>query len=232
MWIIGHRGAAGTVPENTLASVQHALHCEADWIEIDVRLAAGNIIVLHDETVDRTTNGAGRVDDKDFDSLRALDAGGGERIPLLGEVIELIDATAGLNIEIKQNGIVAAVNAICTEHMDRNEAWRDRFMLSSFLPEVVAALAHEPPAHCLVAVLSDRDPYEHLQQALRQRAYSLNIALALLDENIVAEAHAAGLKLLVFTVNTEADIERCLAIGVDGIFTDHPARALRIRDAQ
>ena len=101
MWIIGHRGAAGTAPENTLLSITRALNFSVDWIEIDIRMVDNTIILLHDENLDRTTNGSGSVYDYGLAALRTLDAGNGEKIPLLTEVLNLIDAKAGINIEIK-----------------------------------------------------------------------------------------------------------------------------------
>jgi glycerophosphoryl diester phosphodiesterase len=83
MWVIGHRGAAGKWPENTLLSIQHAISYGVDWVEIDVRSIDGEIIVMHDDTLDRTTNGTGFIDAHSLASLRSFDAGRGERIPLL-----------------------------------------------------------------------------------------------------------------------------------------------------
>src|SRR4029453_18194831 len=98
---IGHRGACGHEPENTLRSIRRALELRVDGIEIDVRLAGGELVVLHDARVDRTTNGHGYVFRKSLRELRLLDAGKGERIPTLREVFETVDRHAFINVELK-----------------------------------------------------------------------------------------------------------------------------------
>ena len=116
MLIIGHRGACGLEPENTLRSVQRAMDLGVDMVEIDIYEHEGRLIVMHDETLDRTTNGVGKYSDYSLDHLRKLDAGKGERIPYLEEVIELTRDKVGLNIEIKGRGVVPLLDQ--TIHSD------------------------------------------------------------------------------------------------------------------
>ena len=104
MLMIGHRGAMGCAPENTLLSIHKAIELGADWVEIDVHCVADKLLVIHDETVDRTTNGRGKLIDYSFEELRALDAGLGQRIPTLQEVLEVTVGKVGLNIELKGLG--------------------------------------------------------------------------------------------------------------------------------
>src|SRR5690625_6609337 len=112
--IIAHRGASGNAPENTLAAFQLAVEEGADGIELDVHLSKdGELVVIHDDTLDRTTNGTGRVQDKDLDELKTYDAGSwfdskfaSERIPLLQEVIDILPDDVFLNVEIKNSPTV------------------------------------------------------------------------------------------------------------------------------
>ncbi|TDJ63990.1 MAG: glycerophosphoryl diester phosphodiesterase [Proteobacteria bacterium] len=226
MWIIGHRGAAGTWPENTLLSIGHALDYGVDWIEIDIRMVDNTFIVLHDEMLERTTDGFGSLYRYSLSALRRLDAGHGERIPLLTEVMDLIDARAGLNIEIKQSGLTQALVALSKDYIARQPKWRGRLMLSSFAGEIMMELSAAVPAGCLLGALSDDGTDESLHSALKIGAFSLNISLQALSIALVQQAHNQGLKILVYTVNDHADITRCCECAVDGIFTDFPQRAI------
>src|SRR6056297_2287931 len=102
---IGHRGAMGYEPENTLRSFKKAIELNVDMVELDVYVcSSGELVVIHDDKVDKTTNGKGYVSEKSFDELRKLDAGMGEKIPTLQEVLDLIDKRAKVNIELKGKG--------------------------------------------------------------------------------------------------------------------------------
>jgi glycerophosphoryl diester phosphodiesterase len=226
MWIIGHRGAAGTTPENTLASIADALNCGVDWIEIDVRMIDDTIIVLHDETLDRTTDGSGSVYKHSLAELRSLDAGKGEKIPLLTEVMQLIDARAGLNIEIKQHDVVDSLVTLIKPFIKQQPAWRDRLMFSSFMPKVMSQLSAVSTSGCLIGALSEANKGNAIPFATGLNAYSVNIPLKQLSQSMVYMAHERGLKVLVYTVNNVADIRRCYELSVDGIFTDFPDRSI------
>lgn len=108
MICFGHRGACGHEPENTLRSVRRALELGADGIEVDVHLADGRLVVIHDDTLNRTTNGTGPVAEKSFACLRSLNAGQGERIPTLEEVFDTVNRRAIVNIELKGLGTAGA----------------------------------------------------------------------------------------------------------------------------
>ncbi len=101
LFCFGHRGARGHEPENTLRSVRQALELGANGIEVDVHPADGRLVVIHDDTLNRTTNGAGLVAEKTFSYLRSLDAGQGERIPTLEEVFDVVNRRAVINVELK-----------------------------------------------------------------------------------------------------------------------------------
>lgn len=109
---IGHRGAAGHAPENTLLSIQQAIELGADWVEIDVHSVGNNLLVIHDDRLERTTNGRGKLRKRDIETLRALDAGEGEKIPFLSEVLKTVQNRVGLNIELKGKGTAEPVHRL------------------------------------------------------------------------------------------------------------------------
>ena len=108
--VIGHRGARGHAPENTLLAIDTAIRLGADWVEIDAQHHDGELWLMHDLTLERTTNGRGLLTAHSADALRALDAGSGEIIPTLPEALDLIEQRVGVNVELKSwNGCAAAV---------------------------------------------------------------------------------------------------------------------------
>lgn len=226
MWVIGHRGAAGTHPENTLASIRAAIASGADWVEIDIRLVGQTLVVIHDDHVDRTTSGTGSVYGYSLDELRALDAGNGEAIPLLEEVLDLIDGRIGLNIEIKQTGLIEPLERALVSRLESQANWHGRILVSSFLASPMQALSAKLPDGCLLAALSDGTARETLELALSINAFSLNVSLRELSPDVVRMAKDHGLRVLVYTVNELVDVGRCAELEVDGIFTDFPARAI------
>ncbi|MDZ7686139.1 MAG: glycerophosphodiester phosphodiesterase family protein [Gammaproteobacteria bacterium] len=128
---IGHRGAMGYRPENTLPAFELALAMGCPWVELDVHLCEDERIVIHDDSLERTTNGTGRVSGVELDDPRSLDAGDGARVPTLAEVIEFIDGRAGINIELKGKGTGPAVSRLLTDYCE-SAHHPDEFLLSSF----------------------------------------------------------------------------------------------------
>lgn len=225
MLVIGHRGAAGHAPENTLASVRHAIACGVDAVEIDVCLLEDALIVLHDDTLDRTTNGHGPYKDMRLADLRALDAGQGEPIPLLEEVIALTCGRIGLNIEVKEAGIAAQVVTAALVATAAHRAWRAQILLSSFDIATSAALADLRGTMAL-GLLYEEAFDAALARALTLGARSLHMSLATLNARDVARARARGLQVYVYTVNDDEALARCRAAQVDGVFSDYPDRIL------
>lgn len=223
MLVIGHRGAAGHAPENTLASVRHAIACGVDAVEIDVCLLEDALIVLHDDTLDRTTNGHGPYKDMRLADLRALDAGQGEPIPLLEEVIALTCGRIGLNIEVKEAGIAAQVVTAALVATAAHRAWRAQILLSSFDIATSAALADLRGTMAL-GLLYEEAFDAALARALTLGARSLHMSLATLNARDVARARARGLQVYVYTVNDDEALARCRAARVDGVFSDYPDR--------
>lgn len=220
----GHRGARGHAPENTLLSLERGIELGADWLEFDVqRHAGGELILLHDMRVDRTTNGHGRIDQLSFAALRALDAGQGEQIPTLGEALDLIGLRAGVNVELKSfGGTGVAVADVLQRHVAAG--WPAKhFLVSSFhLPELQAFKQAAPDIP--VAVLVCGVPLDWARAAIELGAAALNIDAEFADPQLIAAAQRHGLRVYAYTVNEPEDMRALRALGVDGVFTDYPER--------
>jgi glycerophosphoryl diester phosphodiesterase len=222
MAIIGHRGASGYEPENTLAAFEKALSLGVDMIELDVYvLETGQLVVIHDEKVDRTTNGTGYVEEFTYKQLRSLDAGKGQKIPTLREVLDLIHKRVPVNIELKGEGTAQPVAATIREYVDEKGWLPEQFRVLSFnhdeLKRFVARMPH----------IQAGASYEGNLDGFAADARSMGATLTVVESEFlkpkdVAAAHAAGLEVLVYTVNTPRDARRLKRMQVDGIFSDYP----------
>lgn len=216
--LIGHRGACGYEPENTLISFERAIASGCLWMELDVYAVENELIVIHDDWLERTTNGTGRVMDASLAYLRSLDAGKGERIPLLSEVIDKVDHRAGINIELKGPDTAKPVTALLDSYCGRG--WqRDEFLLSSFDHD---ELAKADPRYRRGVLFSRQADYFTVADKLD--AWSVNLSRKLVTQSLVDGAHERGLKVLVYTVNKPEEMIGMQQMGVDGIFTDYPDR--------
>jgi len=218
--IFGHRGAPGLPRhgENTCASFRKALDAGANGLEFDVRRCRdGQIVVIHDETIDRTTNGRGRVRDLTFEQLGQFDAGSGENIPLLADVLDQFGSRCLLNIELKDPGIAVDVKKLV---LDRH--LEDAVLVSSFEWEELAPLTKEIP----IALLSSKSR-GLTQSATNLGATAIHPRRDIVTRRLVNSAHDAKLSVHVWTVNDPAELAHFQAMGVDGIFTDFPERCNR-----
>lgn len=218
---IGHRGACGHEPENTLRSIRRALELGVDGIEIDVRLARGELVVLHDASVDRTTDGRGYVFRKSLDELRPLDAGKGERIPTLREVFETVDRRAFINVELKGRLTARPARILIDEFFSQRNWTREHVLISSFRR---TELRHFVNSGIPIGLLVGRPTRFYYLPARRLGAWSINVALRHVSPAFIHDAHARGFKVLVYTVNDMADIARMRQWQVDGVFSDFPER--------
>ncbi|MEN6317947.1 MAG: glycerophosphodiester phosphodiesterase family protein [Syntrophaceae bacterium] len=216
-----HRGASGHEPENTVSAVEKAVCLGADWIEVDVYAVEGELIVIHDERLERTTNGTGRVMDKSFAYLRSLDAGNGQRIPTLREVFDCVDRRAGINIELKCPGTEELTVSLISEYIHRKGLHYDQIIVSSFNHHNLLIVRKRDP-HIIIGIVIG-GLHRHYKRCARQcAAYSVHPRVDLVNEEFVRNAHHCGLKVFAYTVNHTDDIARLESLGVDGIFTDFP----------
>ncbi|MGH8441481.1 MAG: glycerophosphodiester phosphodiesterase [Nevskiaceae bacterium] len=223
--VIAHRGARGHAPENTLAAFDKALELGASWVELDVQLHADQLWVFHDTRLERCTNGSGWMVDHKPEALRKLDAGGGQRIPFLHEVLDRIARRASVNVELKSAGGTAAeVATVLRGYLAQGWA-PEQFLVSSFhLPELREFKRRMPEIP--LGVLLCGVPLNLAAAATQLGAQVVSLDRDFADPELIANAHERGMKVYVFTVNERDDLARFRALGVDGVFTDYPDRAL------
>ncbi len=227
---IGHRGAMGHAPENTLLSFRKALSLGAGFVETDVYYVDNHLLVFHDDRLERTTNGSGYLMDQDFRYLRSLDAGRGERIPTLREVFETVGLKAGVNVELKGPGTARPVVDLITEL--RNEGWPDHLILVSSFNHRELETVHRLDPSVRLGALMAALPVDDAAFAGALGAWSVHMAREFVDRRFVDDAHGRGLKVFVFTVDHPEDIRRMAALGVDGVFTNYPDRVLARHPSQ
>jgi glycerophosphoryl diester phosphodiesterase len=228
--LIAHRGNSSAAPENTLAAVRSALALEIapDLCEIDVhRSADGALVVIHDDTLDRTAGVAGKVADLPLAQLRRHPVGfaarfgeqfAGEPLPILSEVLGLLEGTdTDLMIEIKVRGVGAEIARLLAR---RGEL--DRHLIASFDPGVVVDASMAVPRVRTLLLRGESDP-EELELARRMGVDVLGVSERSLTPEAVQRAHEHGLELWVYTVNDTARATELLDWGVDGLITDRPA---------
>jgi glycerophosphoryl diester phosphodiesterase len=221
---IGHRGAKGYEPENTLVSFQKALDMQADGIELDVHLSGdGEIIVIHDETVDRTTNGKGFVNALSLRELKAFRINGKYEIPTLKEVFDLVNQDCFINIELKCFEATDKVVSLIEKYV-ATKGWKyDRFLVSSFdwnALQQVAFLNDKIP----IGVLTETDLDLALAFAKFIQAKSIHPHFHLLTKENTAHIQKKGFQVFPWTINEVEDIQKIKTFNVNGIITDFPNR--------
>lgn len=213
---IGHRGASGHAPENTLKAFQKAIDMGCHWVELDVYAVEGELLVIHDDDVDRTTDGSGAVMSLSFEQLRSLDAGDGEKIPTLKEVMDLCRGKAAINIEFKGPETAEPVNELLAR--ERVNGWSPaNIAISSFDHRELAKA--DPDFHRGALFYKEAD---YLAKATELKAFSINLSGKLVNPAIVEKAHSAGFEVWVYTVNTREDMQTLKDMGVDAVFTNYP----------
>jgi glycerophosphoryl diester phosphodiesterase len=227
--VIAHRGASGERPENTLAAYRLAVAQRADMIEIDLhRSRDGVIAITHDETLGHL-GGHGEIADASWDEIRALDAGGGERVPSLPEVLDEFGAQIPFNLELKvsSRGPYPGLEAATLAEVERRDLLA-RTLFSSFYDPVLAELRRQREAARIALLISRRSDAAWPRRARSLGAEALNPELALVTPELVRAAHGEGLAVYVYTVDPLDEMRRMRDLGVDGLFTNHPERMRRL----
>jgi len=232
--IYGHRGASGNYPENTMLSFQKALEQGADGLELDVHPTKdGEIVVIHDETLERTTNGKGFVKDTTLAELKKLDAGLGQEIPTLTEVLQLLSGTdTEINIELKTyllnySGIENQVLSTVKQHGQGTKV-----VYSSFHLPTLLRLKKLDSSTNIAWLLGGQFPLPHPDDYINELGLE---ALHLGKDMLLARPeHYSDIfeKIRVWTVNDEAEIKKFLELGVGAIVTDFTERAVSCYDIQ
>ncbi|NCP65778.1 MAG: glycerophosphodiester phosphodiesterase [Paraglaciecola sp.] len=224
MLIFAHRGASAYAPENTLAAIRKALELKVDGIEIDVHQVEQGLVVIHDRWVHRTTNGKGQLRDHSLASLQTLDAGLGEHVPSLLQVLQLIAGRCLLNIEIKGVNDLSLLQEHIEIAVEKYHFSLDQIIVSSFDHHLLRALKTTLP-RVKIGALTATKPIDYAAFAQTLQAYSVNADVSFLDEAFVADAHQRGLKVYVYTVDEPADLLELTQWGVDGVFSNAPDKA-------
>lgn len=216
---IGHRGAAGHAPENTLAAIRKGIELGVDFVEIDVRCTADGILVaLHDATVNRTTNGKGPIDRLSLRAVKALDAGNGECVPTLEEVLSLVSGRTGLMLELKVKG--AAQKAV--EAVQKAE-FKDPLIYASFQHEELRIIRSVDAEASLMALFG-RLPQASVARAMKYSPSHVGLRHDTVTRRLVEAFHDEDLLVFVYTTDTIREIQRAISAGVDGIISNVPER--------
>lgn len=235
--VVAHRGDKTFAPENTLSAFKQAAWKGADAIEFDVKLTAdGQVIVLHDQTVDRTTNGTGNVSKLPLAALRDLDAGvqfpgqfPGERIPTLAEVFETVGKRIYMNIELTNYSTPNDTLVPKVVEQVKRQGLQERVFFSSFFTRNLRkARLLQPEVPRGLLTLPGLMGLWGRTFGWRGEYAALNPYMTDVKTDLVERIHAAGKQVNVWTVNSEEDIKCMIGLGVDGIITDNPVLALRL----
>jgi len=222
--VIGHRGSPLRAPENTVPSYLKAIEEGADFIEVDVRTTRdGELVIMHDSTVDRTTNGRGRVADMSLSEVKSLDAGSwfseeysGTRVPTLSEVLELARGKVGVVIELKVPGIETKV----LEAVKRAGMIDDVIVLSSHWYSIKLFRQLEPRIPGLADM--PQPTIDKIREVLNYSANIISFHKKDLSSELVKYAHRKGLLVNSWPINTREELEKCLKTDIDFITTDNP----------
>jgi glycerophosphoryl diester phosphodiesterase len=239
--VIAHRGASSYAPENTFAAFRLASDMGVDAVEVDARLTRdGRVVVHHDRTLDRTTTGSGVLAEHTLEQIQQLDAGrkfdprfAGERVPTLDEVLAEIGDKVLINVDLTYYGGARDALPEAAASVVRSAGQQRRVLFSSFYPQTLRRTRRLAPE--IATALLTRAKWSRFRRAL-YRQMAPGIAVHPEDEMVTAELieqeHVRGQRVNVWTVNDADRIRKLLAWGVDGVITDIPDVALRLRDEQ
>ncbi len=224
--VVSHAACGGHAPENTLAGVRKALELKAEGIEVDVQTSADGVpVLMHDLTVDRTTNGSGELAKLSLEQLRILDAGG-EPVPTLSEVLQIIGGRALLVIEIKRPGTESLIANVIRDSHSLGDV-----MVWSFFPQALDAMrVAEPriPGALLLAADSLSRWPEARERALRLGLQGVSVFFSGVNEQLASDCKRSGLALYAWTADRSGDIVHLIELGIDGICTNFPDRAVAL----
>lgn len=219
---IAHRGAKAYEPENTLQAFQKALDLHSDGIELDVHLSSdGHIIVIHDETIDRTTNGKGLVNTFSLSELKSFLIDEKYQIPTLNEVFDLVDKKCLINIELKGLGTAPKVVRLIEEYISEKKWNYNNFIISSFEWNMLQETSSLNP-NIPTGVLTEENIDTALAFAENIKAKAIHPDFQLLNKDNVQQIQEKGFLVFPWTVNSEEDIQKVKSYKVNGIISDNP----------
>jgi glycerophosphoryl diester phosphodiesterase len=222
MLSIGHRGAMGHEPENTLLSIRKAIALGVDGVEIDVYNLEDNLVVIHDRDLSRTTNGTGYLENSSFSYVRSLDAGKGEQVPTLKEVFETVDRQVIVNIELKGSNTAKLVVDLIQNYLNLGWSYSD-FVVSSFNHDELNQVKAISP-NIITGMLIYGLPWQYLASAQQLQADLVILHLDYVTYELIESVQKQGLRVWVYTVNQPDDLKLMRTLGADAIFTNYPER--------
>lgn len=218
---IGHRGAGGHAPENTLIAIERGIALHAHLVEFDVRATSdGQLVLLHDATLNRTTNGHGPIADQFWNDVKQLTGGDGQPLPLLADALRMASGRCGVMIEIKVEGISKQVCRTVQE-----VRFSGPVIYASFLHDELLAILRENHQAQTMALI-EAVPVNRTAFATDAQATHVGVAFETLTSSFLKSLHDHSFQVFVYTVNDPADIQTAKAMGVDGITSDYPERLL------
>lgn len=239
--VVAHRGSSGSAPENTIAAFEMALESGAEIIECDVRLTReGEVVVFHDRTLNRTTNGKGPVGERTLEELKKLDAGSwfsskfrGERIPTLMEVLHLLNGRGLLNIELKADFREHRTNVYLKERVlkaVKESGAEERVFLASFNHTLMREIKNQHPRFFTAVIYKAMRDFASRPSRLVSRAHADVFVCGRWwsRRNFLRDLHDHQIPFFVYTINGEREAERMKQLGVDGVITNYPDVVVRV----
>ncbi|MBB1296135.1 MULTISPECIES: glycerophosphodiester phosphodiesterase family protein [Pseudoalteromonas] len=223
MKVFAHRGASGDFPENTKSAILEALKVGVDGIEVDIQSSFDDYMVIHDSWLDRTTSGKGRVSNFTAHELSKLDAGNGEKIPTLQQLFDWNNNKSLLNIELKHTFALERFVALLEQNIEAKKISKTNILVSSFDHHQLQWLKNKLP-WLKIGALTSSIPINYAKFASDLNAYSVHADKTFINKAFAEDAKKRGLKIYAYTVDREEDIALMLEYGIDGIFTNYPAR--------
>ena len=223
MKVFAHRGASGDFPENTKSAILEALKVGVDGIEVDIQSSLDDYMVIHDSWLDRTTSGKGRVSNFTAHELSKLDAGNGEKIPTLQQLFDWNNNKSLLNIELKHTFALERFVAQLEQNIEAKKISKNNILVSSFDHHQLQWLKNKLP-WLKIGALTSSIPINYAKFASDLNAYSVHADKTFINKAFAEDAKKRGLKIYAYTVDREEDIALMLEYGIDGIFTNYPAR--------
>lgn len=222
--VIGHRGACGHAPENTLLSFETAIQLGVDVVELDVRLCkSGELIVMHDALIDRTTNGKGLVSELTLEELSQYRGPSDQIIPTLEQVIDLVNQRCVINIELKGPNTAKPVSELIDSYVkNKGFSYKDFFVSSFNHPELLHF--HKLAPQVKMGAIMEAIPVNYAAFVEEAQADCAVFCHDAINQDLVDDAHRRNKKVFVYTVNTKTDIQSMRDLKVDGIISNYPDR--------
>ncbi|QFU03828.1 Glycerophosphoryl diester phosphodiesterase [Pseudoalteromonas sp. THAF3] len=227
MKVFAHRGASGNHPENTQIAIESALSVGVDGIEVDLQSCLDDYVIIHDTWLDRTTSGQGKVNKTPLAEIQRYDAGQGQRVPGLQDMIDWIGNKTLLNLELKHTFSLDKLVATLEHNVQQGLLQREQLIVSSFDHHQLVWLKQHLP-WVKIGALTSSIPLNYAEFAQRLHAYSLHLDKNFVNHEFVADAKQRGLEVYAYTVDKKEDILDMRALGVDGIFTNYPCNTKMI----